>query len=199
MKTWSEVVRFKSDPIAAFSFRAQHSERKNSKGVSPDLNLTPLAAFLRFFCRAQLRSTQVDPLGSSEDSQYFNQDYKGVRFESDWARRPDTVDKNRDRRPRFLSLLRPEGHVFFTDHGLVTFSRLDYVEAPSRPKCVHIDELEQERRNSTTETLELRLSCTNPLIFWSYHRGAGMTKWLVKFKSMQTLAYRGSTTAVVCA
>ena len=41
---------------------------------SPDLNLTPLAAFLRFLPSAALRSTQVDPLGSSEDSQYFNQD-----------------------------------------------------------------------------------------------------------------------------
>ena len=26
----------------------------------------------------------------------------------------DSVDKNRDRRPRFISLLRPEGHVFHT-------------------------------------------------------------------------------------
>ena len=32
--------------------------------------------------------------------------------------------------------------------------------------CVHIDGLLQERRNSSALAMELRLSCTNPSIYW---------------------------------
>ena len=70
---WTELGKCCSGNHANFWIVVQHLVENllNPWKHSPDLNLTPLAAFLRFLPSA---ATQVDPLGSSEDSQYFNQD-----------------------------------------------------------------------------------------------------------------------------
>ena len=46
----------------------------------------------------------------------------------------------------------------------------------------HIDEVVQERRNSSASAMELRLSCTKPSIYWPFVKETTIYQWIPNTK-----------------